>query len=172
MKKSILTASLLAFSITSFATDIRNEELQGVRNSNGEICILAHQQLDYAYPELLISFHSATNESWKVADAGLLEAMGLDFQTYKKVLYGNDNVSTTTSKGTYNYTINASSSGATRTVTLQGISNIDGNRASTGTIILKNNQVESVSIAKQAKSIFGRWKTIFQDTCSSITKNY
>jgi hypothetical protein len=171
MKKLLFATTLLVLSISSFSADIVNEKMQGIRNSNGEVCVLAHRQLEYAPAELFVSFHSASDETWKMPDAGLLEAMGLDFATYKKVLYGNVDISATASAGSYNYSIKSSSTGLDRTVSINGLSSVDGNRASLGTIVIRKGFVQSVTITKQAKTIFGNWKNVFQDTCSSITKN-
>jgi hypothetical protein len=172
MKKLLFATALLALSVSSFSADVVNEKMQGVRSSNGEVCVLAHRQLEYAPGELFVSFHASSDESWKTPDAGLLEAMGLDFATYKKVLYSNDDVSATASAGSYNYSIKASSDGADRTVSISGLSVPDANRASLGMINIRHGLVQSVTLTKQAKTIFGNWKNIFQDTCSSITKNY
>ncbi len=169
MKKILLSLSLLAVSTAAFS-DVLNEHFQGVRESNGQVCVLEHRQLQYSYPELFISFHSTESESFKLRDAGLLEAMGIDYPVYKLTLYGTESVSISANKGVYDYTINASTNGSTRTIKIEGVSNVGGGVISSGTIILNNNVVESISISKQTKSFFGGWKTVFSDSCHSISK--
>lgn len=166
---AILVCSMTLSNV--FAKDLVNESMQGIRKSTGEECVLAHRQLDYSYPELFISFHSQESERFKVRDAGLLEAEGLDYPVYKLLLYGNENVTVEANKGIYNYTIQASTKDNTRTVKIEGVSNTGANVISSGIIVLRNNEVESITITKQEKSFFGGWKVIFQDTCNSITKN-
>lgn len=169
MKNLILGIYLLSTSF-AFAQDVVNEKYQGTRTSNGEICILEHRQLDYSFPELFISLHSPESESLPFPDAHLLEAMGLDLQTYQAIMYGDATLSAEASKGVYSYKIDASSSNSGRTISIKGLSIPDGNRASIAKIVLQGKQIESVSISKQARTIFGGWKTVFQDTCQSMSK--
>lgn len=175
MKNLFLGLSLLVVSTTAFSKDILNERFEGMRESNGQVCVLEHRQLQYSYPELFISFHSNDNESFKLPDAGLLEAMGIDYPVYKLILYGTENVSINANKGIYDYTIKAStisnpSLGSVRTIEIEGVSNASGGIISSGTIVLVNSVVESISISKQTKNFFSGWKTVFSDSCHSISK--
>lgn len=169
MKKSLkLIIPIFFLASTAMAAEVTNEYFEGKRISNGLTCVLAHRQLDYAYPELFISLHSPETENLPVADAALLETMGLDYSTYKALLYGKTPVVAKATKGSYSYELNASSEGQKRTVKIHGISNPDQNRISDGEIILINNQIVKVSISKQAKTWFGSWQKIFQDQCDSF----
>lgn len=150
--------------------DVINEMFVGQRRGHSDICQVGHRKASYGYPEIFISFHTKNDDEFVHADSGLLEAFGVEYNTYQKLLYSTVPVDLVVDKVAYRYSIEGRSFGNKRIVTLKGITITDENRRSDGEIELINDQIETVTIRKYSRTLLNHWSKTFEDSCSSFKK--
>lgn len=169
MKKSLFLITMLTLSFNAFSKDIRNDRFEGLRKSNNAQCVIEHRELDGSPPDLLISLRPVNGENTSAGpDTFMIDIFKLDYANFKKIFYGNSSVNLKI-KDLYDFTITASSQGAVRTVNIVGNPLNGSSKTSLGQVVLRNGVVESASIEKRVKGLFGV-KTAFKDSCHSFVK--
>jgi hypothetical protein len=167
--KSMLLVSFLILSVNSFAADVYNESLNGLRRLNNGKCRLEHRALEYSHPELFVTFPMIEGEERSQADAGLVQAQGIDFETYKKILYSAEKVDMKTQKGAYLYTITALGNPQfARLIELRGTSTENSRRTNDLVISVLRNKVYTMTLVQTlAGRLWGETVT-FSDTCQNL----
>lgn len=170
--KQLLMAVLLGCSLFSYAgifNDVINEHFEGRRKSNGEVCVLSHRNLEYGPQQIYISFHGGKNEVFAFADAGLVEASVVTYETFQSLMYGQSDISIAANNSIYDYTISSTNKDGKRVITIKGSSKETRNRYTTATVTLVGRNIESISIAKSANTFWG-WRNAFSDTCIEMKR--
>lgn len=171
MKRLLLVfvSSWSLFVQAGIFNDIVNEQFQGRRGSNGEVCLLSHRSLEYGPQQIFMSFYSGQNEVFPFADAGLVEASVVNYETFQSLMYGISDINVAANDGIYKYEVSAKNKGGKRVITIKGYSKETRNRLTTATITVSGRDLESILIAKSANTFWG-WRTVFSDSCLQMKR--
>lgn len=170
MKAALIFFSLTITSLPAMAYEQFDESIRGTRFEGNHRCGIGHLTLKAIPDAAFVADFSPTKDEWdeEVPDAGSLVINDLDFQTYNKILYSNETISTTFQASVitpYAVIVKASSNGTSRTVRLSMAPRSANYHPKELTINLQRGQIQEMTLVDQKPSFFGGYKVAFKDTC-------
>ncbi len=148
---------------------------KGDSGDSEDKCRLQHRELEYSYPELIVSIPTSEAEREGDAFAGLSQIQGMSHDEFKQLLFGETDTQWSGSKGLFTYEGKASGSrsSGSRLVTFTGVPKPDreGDKP-VRKVVLEIEVIKdriSVKVTHLRKGWFG-WKEVYSGSCGDLEK--